>query len=129
MHLHSSNSLQVLYCCQCSDAPPFFLVVVQPNVSMKRIAGQLHTLVSSNLSEQHRFQRRRLLVCCNVGMTYRTKLGQGVFKGILGLGPADTAGIEDVNCSGLVQSHGDWCKHSRQILQGLGLQGPDAAIF
>lgn len=54
-----------------------------------------------------------------------TKLGQGVLKSVLGLGAADFPGFEDLDCSGLVRSHGDWCKHSAQVLQGLGLERAD----
>ena len=51
----------------------------------------------------------------------RAKIGQGVFKGVLGLQAASQPGIEDVDFSALVRSHGDWCKHAPHILHALGL--------
>ena len=56
----------------------------------------------------------------------RTKLGKGVFQGILGMRPAEQPGVEDMNFSWLVRSHGDWCKHSDRVLGLLGLTDPAA---
>lgn len=54
----------------------------------------------------------------------RTKIGgKGVFKGILGLSPAKAPGIEDLDCTEHVQTHGDWCKHLPPVLRALGLDG------
>ena len=54
------------------------------------------------------------------------KIGQGAFKGILGLKPAEQAGVEDFDFSALVRSHGDWCKHGDHILHLLGLDAAAA---
>jgi hypothetical protein len=56
-----------------------------------------------------------------VAVRCRAKIGQGAFKGVLGLQAAGQAGIEDVDFTPLVRSHGDWCKHGDHVLHVLGL--------
>ena len=103
---------------RCAFARISILSVVHVVFTWKRASrhGELHPHVWLRAD----FVSDLCVVC-------RTKIGQGVLKSVLGLGPTDFPGFEDLDCSGLVRSHGDWCKHSAQVLQGLGLERTDAA--